>query len=347
MPNIFGSLSSFASSLSSNTSNLFSKATSSLSNLLPSSFGGGGITSGITGLVSTQASKVLGQTMGGYSSYGFSLNQGIVNSFYSAAVNNGIPLIYASLFGIDPGNSGGLPIDAGFTQDATSLDERHIISVFSKAQNIRVRCPIQEQIEVRTGSNWEPLVPSNLSSILHKFEPLAQMMGTSTYQKFFQRRIWAGSKPLTLKLPMKFVAVKDAYADVVLPVKALMKMALPRIKAQALKDFMRTVTEVTSKAGVTINPVTLLSPPGPSSTPEVDPFGVALNEQMNIYFGRIAWFHNVIISDVQTTFDSRVDSSGKPISAKVDITFETFEMFTGDDIDETFACTSTSSEVSA
>lgn len=292
---------------------------------------------GVAGLVATTASQVLGKTMGSYSSYGFSLNQGIVNSFYSAAVNNGIPLAYKVLFG--GGASSFLADSVGFTEDATPLDIRHLVSVFSTAQNRRVRCPIQDQIEMRVGSDWQTIVPEGLVGALRKIDPVFQgVFGVTTYQKFFTRRIWAGSTPLTFKLPLKFVAVKDAYTDVVLPVQSLFKMALPRVAGKYLlpaeiRSGVDTLTGGRFKPG----PLTVLSPPGPSVTPEILGFNVN-SEQINIYFGRIAWFYNVIVKDVSAIFDSRVDSAGKPISAKVDLTFETYEMCTAEDVEQAFAC---------
>lgn len=292
----------------------------------------------ITDLALTQASKLIGKTMGGYSSYGFSLNQGIVNALYSAAVNVGIPFLDNQLFAqaIDSG----LTSQVGYNSDATELDIRHRISIFSLYQNTRIQCPIQKQIEIKTGSDWIQLIPPSMLEGLNQINALTGALGFSVYQKFFSRRIWNGSRPLELRLPMKFAAVKDAFQDVVAPVQRLLKMTLPRRGGLILEDQVKALNEYTSKVGIKVPQTQMLIPPGPDPFTEIQTGGKQLTgDRIDIYFGKIACFRNVIISDVSATFDSRVDANGKPIAADVDLQFQTYEMYTAEDVNLAFNAT--------
>jgi hypothetical protein len=296
------------------------------------------VDSSLTELALTQASKVIGKTMGGYSSYGFSLNQGLVNAVYSAAVNNGIPYVSNQIFAqaVDTG----LTSQVGYNSDATDLDIRHRISIFSLWQNTRIQCPIQKQFEVKTGSSWIQIIPPSMLEGLNQINSMTGALGFSLYQKFFSRRIWNGSKPLEIRLPMKFVAVNDAFQDVVSPVQRLLKMTLPRRGAMILPDQISAANTWLKPANLSIPQTQMLIPPGPDPFTEVGLGGKQLTgDRIDIYFGKIACFRNVIISDVAATFDSRIDVNGKPIAADVDISFQTYEMYTAEDINLAFNAT--------
>ena len=119
----------------------------------------------IAGLAINQTASLLGKTMGGYSSYGFSLNQGIVNALYSAGVNQGLPALKAALFpqSVDMG----LASQVGFSNDATELDIRHRISILACIRTHGSNAPSRSRLKstpALLGWIWFPQVCVRVST---------------------------------------------------------------------------------------------------------------------------------------------------------------------------------------
>ena len=175
---------------------------------------------------------------------------------------------------------------------------------------------IQDKITLNASSTWEGItqgLPGDIDADLKAGIKLgAGLLGRTEISTLSTRRKWAGSSPISLSLKLKFEAFKDAYKEVMLPCIALQSLMLPR--------------------GGLFNTVGLI-PPGPS------PFDFSLKgeqesergENIRIAFGTYLTFKSVIIKDVKVTMDNRMSATG-PIGADVDMTIETYQMLTREDL---------------
>lgn len=256
----------------------------------------------------------LGSTIGPYSTMGISTNQNLTDALYSVVKQN----LYTDSVLLDRSIAPSASQGVGFANDATNLDDRHKISIFSRTDEAKIVCPIQDPFEIKVESEWRPFISAEnyLGKYTDLAENFAQAAGKTLYNKYFSRRIWAGTSPIDIVLPLKFYAVNSTIFDVLQPVVYMFRAALPTRKSIIDKN--------TDLVDVNLD---ILTPPGPSPFSE---FNSRRMGKIDIYFGTFARFQNVIISSVSTTFDHKKDQNGFPISAEVKVNFQTYEMWTAD-----------------
>ena len=271
---------------------------------------------GVDSSVINSLTNLLGTTVGPYSTMGVSSNQNLTDSLYSLAKQN----VYLDTSLLARSITGSLEQGVGFENDATNLDDRHKISIFSRTDQAKIVCPIQEPFDIKVSSEWRPFISAE--DALGKFKEIAertaQFAGRTLHNRLFSRRIWAGTSPIEIMLPLKFFAVNSSIYDVLQPVVYLFRSALPT-KKETLNWQIPGLTDVKFD---------LLEAPGPS------PFAEVLARRrgkIDIYFGTFARFQNVIISEVSTTFDHKKDRNGFPVSAVVKVVFQTYEMWTAEE----------------
>lgn len=202
----------------------------------------------------------------------------------------------------------------------------YVVTISSKKW--RVKAVLQDNISMRVESTWkalEDLAPSGDQQWAALGGAIAQALTKKALvTAFTSRRIWGGTSPVELILPLRFEAIKDPQVEVVQPCLALQQMALP------------TKGEDSGFLGV----LPLLQPPGPS------PFQTGLNseagkqlgagEDITITVGNLLTFKSVVVHNVTVTFDTRYTAQGLPISAKVDIAFQTYEIVTKEGLAEIY-----------
>lgn len=221
----------------------------------------------------------------------------------------------------------------GWTGDGSELPRDYKIVVSSTALNVSVVAALQEKTSFKIGSVWDTFVP--IGGALEATNASTQLAaGTTVLSKFSSRRIWKGTSPLELQLRFNFQSINDTYSNVIAPCKALMQMVSPG----------------TMDVSVGKTTVPLLTPPGPS------PFALSENKKLSgdgksgsptlkgldagdiisINIGRHFFFPKVILKNVLPSFDNKMDVNGWPISAEVEIIFETYEVITKSDLDHIF-----------
>ena len=122
-------------------------------------------------------------------------------------------------------------------------------------------------------------------------------------------QIFTGSSPLNVSLNCSVQARTNAFEEVIDPVRRLQLMVAPRANDEGfLVDF-----------------------PGPDAATALT--GEAIMRDCSIKVGRFG-FNHVLIKDVSTTFSTEVDQTGWPISATVQITFDTVYQLTQNMINE-------------
>lgn len=176
---------------------------------------------------------------------------------------------------------------------------------------------LQEKIHLRAASDWEGITESipGVSEIASAADTASQALaGRSTISTWSTRRKWAGSEPISFNLKLKFEAFSDPYREVMLPCIGLQGLTLPRGGRLTANGF-------------------LLIPPGPNPFDLSNKGGAATerNENISLNIGNFLKFGSVIIKTVNVTFENRMGSKG-PIGAEVDLSIETYQMLTREDL---------------
>lgn len=251
--------------------------------------------------------------------------------------------------------------------DGKPIPQEYLITITSIRNRCSIIAPMQEPIRMEVESRWDPFIPS---SILNDGNIVAQAMTkgkTSLITRASTRRIWQGSSPIRLNLKMKFQAIEDALVEVVEPVRLLQAIALPSepratgrgadvgALMQAAGDlFSMDLQGTISNVNKFLSTVPLVSPPGPTPF-TVDGIldlgeasanrrtkeneireGLQGGDIIIIEVGRFLTFYNVIVSRVADEIPIMMTTGGDPISATVDIVFDTYEMITTEELSKMY-----------
>jgi len=242
----------------------------------------------------------------------------------------------------------------GYIPDGKGVAPEYLVKIVSYRNRCSIVGILQEDIAMRVESRWEYLVPSSLLDTANKFAQFASRGKWSIITKATSRRVWQGSSPLQISLTLKFEAVENAYEEVVKPCQLLQSIALPSGVSYSAEqgDQFREEVGVKKSGMPTAREVlkTFLAPPGPT------PFTVAgLYERDNnrsisriiedskggdiikIDLGRFLSFWNVIVKEVSPLFHIKFSNSGDPISAVVNIIFESYEMMTVESLADAYS----------
>ena len=178
---------------------------------------------------------------------------------------------------------------------------------------------LQEKVVLTAGSDWKgitQLIPDEWQKGLNAINTGAQVAGRSFISTISTRRVWSGSHPIGIRMKLKFEAYKDVKREVIMPCMALQGLTLPR-----------------GGGGGAVSNTVFFIPPGPNpfnwSTEGQEDMERAENIELSI--GGFLTFPSVIIKDVNVTFENRMSISG-PIGAEVDLTIETYQMPTRENL---------------
>lgn len=260
-----------------------------------------------------------------------------VNSAYSTQINKtpGLSNQYARYVFEKFAVEGGMitnPIEySGYTPDITGpVPPAYIIKVFNTKNRI-VKGVMQEGFGMSTSSNWDPLIPFGIDKLVNY---VSQLAGKSLMSKWMTRRMWTGTKPLSLNVVLRFNAVNDEWVEVTRACMRLQQMALPSLP---FKD------------GSAFNVLPLVHPPGPSpfkgtggfddanlATGVLDNVYTGMGDQITIEIGKFLRFPSVIIKSVDVKFEPKFTKMNLPISAIVRLTFETYEMIMLEDLEKVY-----------
>lgn len=145
-------------------------------------------------------------------------------------------------------------------------------------------------------------------------------VGLSTKTTVRSSQVWSGSSPVTISMPIDFIAVNNSRNEVVRPIRTLMKMALP--------------------GGIEKFGSTFLDPPGPTIVDTIDAYkdstSLVRGDIITVRIGRFIRFTHVVILQVQPSWSGKLSVDGLPMQAKVDIGFRTFTTLTKNQLDRMF-----------
>jgi len=193
-----------------------------------------------------------------------------------------------------------------------------------------VNAVLQDKLSLSVTSEWEPFVDmSGVSNLIHGAVQFTTHK--ALIARWTSRRIWKGTSPLRITLTLKFEAIYDAGNEVTDACLALQQMVLP------------------AKGTELLGAIPLLDPPGPSPhlldqdgknsgkyIEAVDKWAKEGGDTINIVIGKLMEFKSVIIKDVRTDIEPKFTADGNPVSATVDIIFETYEIFTKEAISKAY-----------
>lgn len=219
--------------------------------------------------------------------------------------------------------------------DGNNAKDEYIVRITSE-QCGTVEAILQEKISFGMKSTWDSVTPTALGDLANTF---TQFFGEkAAVNTLMSRRMWKGSEPITISMSLQFWAASSAQKEVLDPIKTLMKMAAPS-KGKALNKWL----------GSDIN---LLDPPGPSPfTSEsvlrtqtnkmrganIDKQDLKGGDFISISIGKYLRFDNVILNEPQITIENKVTRGGLPIRGEAVVTFQTYTIYTKEDIEEMFS----------
>jgi len=251
----------------------------------------------------------------------------------------------------------------GYVPDGKGVAPEYLVRITSYRNRCTIVGVLQEDIAMRVESRWEYLVPT---SILDNANRLIQAVSGGKFSvitKATSRRVWQGSSPLQLSLNLKFEAVNNAFEEVVQPCKLLQAIALPSNREyEGAWNSEKGVPQISSKEKSKAKKVlgVFLSPPGPTpfttkglftrdNTRSIDEVVGNLKggDIIKVDLGRFLSFWNVIVKEVIPIFHLKFTSDGDPISANVNIIFESYEMMTAESLIDAYSKSTFSSKASS
>ena len=250
--------------------------------------------------------------------------------FNSALSNNGQGFFSGFLKGIKIAVFG-MPDDVNNrTSPENLISIRSVDAVNQELELVVVKAFIQNQVELKVESKWGPFM--DLGGIKEDVQSLFQLITRrALVTQWSSRRIWKGSSPMVMSIPIRFEAINDAEKEVVMACKKLQQLAAPR------KGFSFSKGSVLDA---------FLVPPGPSpfSAEQIlSKIGgenieghVSTGELTTIEIGSFLIFEKVVVREVTVVFDNRMSVTGHPIGATATIVFETYEMLTKNDLDNAY-----------
>jgi len=239
----------------------------------------------------------------------------------------------------------------GYVADGDPVPIEYLARVTSIRNAATVVAPLQDDILLRVESRWEPLVPASLLATGNMAVQIATKGRRSLITKATTRRMWTGTSPMIMSLRMRFEAVSDPLKQVAEPCRILQSIALPSQPENGYAHPARTTFEKVQQ--VTIDKLPLLGPPGPTpftiegilnnrqpSSEFEDLTGLAEGlkggDKIMVELGRFITFYNVVVREVSAAVPIKFDQHGNPISATVNMIFETYEMMTVEGLSDSF-----------
>lgn len=234
-----------------------------------------------------------------------------------------------------------------------------------------VRAPLSEEFMYDIASDYEAPFAQGLTGNA-MIDTLLRIAGTRFVTQGLTAQFWQGSTSTELGLELEFQTETDPVSDVRDPIVALLKLCTPGIDSQGLitspgpqieTSIVDTLKkgvsdEITNLKTAATNTATAfksgkLNDPngsvnGPGGTKQTtttssnaplskDSLMQNIKNQVSIKLGSFAYFDTVVITNVQKTYSSIIDSiTGLPMHAKVSLRFKPLFMIVQSDLDNIF-----------
>lgn len=211
------------------------------------------------------------------------------------------------------------PVSTIRSLNGKSINPNYLLTLSNGDNSVKIEVPIPKDFGLRSEVDWgnlsKDLLPGSFGSVIDNiFKGLdltSKITGaqSSTVNAIQQFPIWLSNSPISFDIPFEFRAMSDAKKEVVEPIKQLLGLACPMEEGD------------------------LLYAPGPrikinsNNTFSFDP-----KYNIKLKIGNLMTIRNILITNVNPTFDSRFVASGSPISAKAEVSFRTLKAPTYQDL---------------
>lgn len=251
----------------------------------------------------------------------------------------------------------------------TTKERAYKALVICSDQNITVDAWLPETVGMDVNATYDTPYAQGLGSANEKLGAFAQFIGMNLTTQALTAQIWQGGAFINFQLPFIFQAETSAEKDVMLPIKDLLRLTMPKdpsgggiLEAPGphvdIKKLAQNGGAGVAKAAQDFRENGLSKMIDTAKQALDDPLGTAtkvkdaanvvsqrvsqalVNSVVNnisLYVGQFLYFPSVVITDVSPTFDVSLDGTGKPTRATVDVSFRTFYVPTQNDIETMFA----------
>lgn len=209
-------------------------------------------------------------------------------------------------------------------------DSVHTVRVSSSSKNVQpIKAYLPETVSITVASDWGAPFADKAEGGLSN---LAGLFGASLKTKALTAQTWQGSTPIEVTIPFILTAQSDPEAEIMAPIRELMKLCLPDIEGgeRFIPPGPNFKTYLQSSGGDSDSVVTKIK-------------NLALNasnigsegESITVEVGQFMIFKNVVLLSVSPTFNTqRIHHTGKPLKAEVEITFRKYTTSIKTEVDQ-------------
>jgi hypothetical protein len=188
----------------------------------------------------------------------------------------------------------------------------YLLELNSHNPDFKLIANLPEAFSLSSSSDYESWLPSSLREALDQsglggVKPVTAAYNYNFIQQVNTHQVWVSSTPIEFSLTALFDAQTDARVDVFEPMIGLQKLALP---------YKKDDTDGRQ-----------LWAPGPSVFDKD-------KGRISLRIGRMMYFHSVVLTSVNNTFDTKLDINGFPISGQSDLSFRNIVLSSREDLDE-------------
>ncbi len=178
---------------------------------------------------------------------------------------------------------------------AKGTNPNYLIHITDVNSGFELVADMPEQVSFSLSSEWEAKLPSSSSGMIGG-NVTGALSGSDTVIQQLTWQVWSGTTPVEIPITILFDAERSAFSEVYTPIRLLETLVLPELIGKA---FMRA--------------------PGP--TP-LNPTG-----GFNVKIGRMLSLYNCLMTSVSSTYDTRLDKDGYPISGQAEINIRTNRIY--------------------
>lgn len=199
--------------------------------------------------------------------------------------------------------------------------------------NLIARGYLPETLNVGVSAEWsEPFAQMGAGALTDAVQMLTNRRLVNQAQTI---QVWQGTTPIKFNLRFHFVANSDPDAEVLVPVMNLFRLTVPTKVNGMLKppgpdlQFAKGVgSAIVDSVGSIRSAVA--GGAAPQTTPGQDLRNIidGAKGKISLFIGNFLTFDNVVVENVDAEFDTMFDAFGRPLSAKVDVSFKTFMILT-------------------
>ncbi|MHA2023181.1 MAG: hypothetical protein ACTSWQ_05930 [Candidatus Thorarchaeota archaeon] len=225
------------------------------------------------------------------------------------------------------------PIDVGYPKARKDIPEQYMVTIRSSfGQGVVIRAAIQDKLAFEVSSDWQPFLSSVIPRSINATFQFAT--GKALLNRFASRRIWLGTTPLSITLPLKFEATQDANVEVVSACRALQKLVLP---SQSGGINATTYDKLTSippgPSPYSIKQLNMYLSKSESPTIQKGEHWGGRGDVISVRLGKMVYLKPVIISKVNVSFSPQLTIEGFPIGATAEVSIQTYEVLTKEALD--------------